>query len=371
MKTGFIWDDRYKHHDVGKQKYVIDQDVFMTSDLAFENPSRINLVYELLEKSGFVEKMVRFSPAPANERDLLKVHTNEMIEKVKQGSKNRSYTEVGEAALTSFGSYEIALLSAGGAKKAVDVVFTEENINQSFALIRPPGHHATRTSPMGFCLFNNVAIAVEHAKATYGIERILVLDWDVHHGNGTQDIFYEDPSVLFISIHQDKNYPLHGGEIVETGNLQGEGFNINIPLIPGCGDEEYLRVIDEIIEPAVKFFKPELILISAGQDANIYDPLSRMMVTRNGFKLMTKKIKELAAEYCYQRLIVIQEGGYSLPYFPLATFGVVEGLLSEDYKWEADIEKLIPFVNFHPNIDPILTEIKKTFPSIFKGMVAT
>ncbi|MCI1696007.1 class II histone deacetylase [Aneurinibacillus aneurinilyticus] len=371
MDTALIWDGRYGDHDIGKQKYVIDQDIEMTSGLAFENPSRLNLIYELLEKSGFSEKMIKYPPEHAIESDLLKVHTKEMVEKVKQASKNDANTEVGEAAVTSFGSYEIALLSAGGAKKAVDVVFTEENIKQSFALIRPPGHHATRNSPMGFCLFNNVAIAVEHAKATYGIERMLVLDWDVHHGNGTQDIFYEDPSVLFVSIHQDKNYPLYGGEISETGKFQGEGFNINIPLIPGCGDEEYLRVIDEIIAPAVEFFNPELILISAGQDANIYDPLSRMMVTRNGFKLMTKKMKELAAIYSNHRLVVIQEGGYSLPYLPLATFGVIEGLLDEDYKWEADIEKLLPFNDFHPNIDSILGEVKRTFPKIYKGMSIT
>lgn len=221
---------------------------------------------------------------------------------------------------------------------------------------------------MGFCLFNNVAVAVEYAKEKYGLERILVLDWDVHHGNGTQDIFYQDQSVLFISIHQDKNYPLEGGEVSEIGELEGEGFNINVPLMPGCGDYEYTEVIDQIVAPAVRAYQPQLIIVSAGQDANIYDPLSRMMVTREGFKAMTAKIRELAAEHCNSRLVIIQEGGYSLPYFPIATLGVIEGLLNERYQWKAGIEELLPYSGFRPDISPVLEDVKQKFPAIFKEM---
>lgn len=366
MKTALIWDERYKDHDIGKQVYAIDKDVEMTSGLAFENPYRIKLVYELLEKTGLIDKLTEYTPEFAAEEDLLKVHTKQMIEKVKGASKNKTNTAVGEAAVSVPGSYEIALLSAGGAKKAVDVVFEEKDVKQSYALIRPPGHHATRNSPMGFCLFNNVAVAAEYAKEKFGLERIMILDWDVHHGNGTQDIFYDDPSVLFISIHQDKNYPLQGGEICETGELEGEGCNINIPLVPGCGDVEYVRVIEEIVVPAVNVYKPQLIFVSAGQDANMYDPLSRMTVTREGFRKMMAKVRCLAAVHCESRLVVIQEGGYSLPYFPLATFGVIEGLLNESYQWKADIEKLLPFADFKPDIDPIIDDVKRTFPTIFK-----
>lgn len=368
MKTALIWDEKYSEHDIGKQKYVLSKELEMNSGLAFENPYRLNLVHELLEKTQLINKMVAYKPEFAREEDLLKVHTTEMVEKVKEASKNKVNIEVGEAAVSSPGAYEIALLSAGGAKKAIDVVFEEQDVKQSYALIRPPGHHATRTSPMGFCLFNNVAVAVEYAKEKFGMERVLVLDWDVHHGNGTQDIFYHDPSVLFISIHQDKNYPLEGGEIAETGENDGKGFNINIPLIPGCGDQEYIKVIDQIITPAVNAFKPQLIIISAGQDANLYDPLSRMMVTREGFRTMVTKVRELAAVHCADRLVIIQEGGYSLPYFPIATLGVIEGLLDENYPWQADIEKLLPYSGFKPVIDPILAEVKKAFPAIFKEL---
>ncbi|WP_339164345.1 class II histone deacetylase [Siminovitchia sp. FSL W7-1587] len=369
MKTAIIWDERYIDHDIGKQVYAIDKDVEMTSGLAFENPYRIKLVYELLEKTGFIDKLTEYTPELAAEEDLLKVHSKQMIEKVKGASKNKTNTAVGEAAVSAPGSYEIALLSAGGAKKAVDVVFEEKDVKQSYALIRPPGHHATRNSPMGFCLFNNVAIAAEYAKEKFGLERIMILDWDVHHGNGTQDIFYDDPSVLFVSIHQDKNYPLQGGEIYETGELEGEGCNINIPLVPGCGDVEYVKVIEEIVVPAVNVYQPQLIFVSAGQDANMYDPLSRMTVTREGFRKMMAKVRDLAAVHCESRLVVIQEGGYSLPYFPLATFGVIEGLLNESYQWEADIEKLLPFADFKPDIDPIIDEVKRTFPTIFKERI--
>ncbi len=368
MRTALIWDERYKEHDIGKQKYISIDEFEMDSGLAFENPYRLSLAHELLEKTGLLNEMVSYKPDFATDEDLLKVHTTEMVEKVRNASKNKTNTEVGEAAISSPGSYEIALLSAGGAKKAIDVVFEEQDIKQSYALIRPPGHHATRTSPMGFCLFNNVAIAVEYAKEKFSLERILVLDWDVHHGNGTQDIFYQDPSVFFISIHQDKNYPLEGGEITETGELSGKGFNMNIPLIPGCGDQEYMEVIDQVVTPAVQTFKPQLIIVSAGQDANIYDPLSRMMVTREGFKKMTVKTKELAAIHCDSRLVIVQEGGYSLPYFPIATLGVVEGLLEKSLSWQAEIEKLLPNSDFNPVIDPILNEIRKMFPTIFKEL---
>lgn len=365
MTTALIWDERYSTHDLGKQQYVFENGAQMDSGLSFENPERIKLVYELLQNAGFLNKMKQFLPYAATEADLLKVHSSTMIDKVKKQQNTKVITQVGEAALMSDGSYDAALLSAGGAMKAIDVLFQEEAVKQSYALIRPPGHHATRNSPMGFCLFNNVAVAATHAKDTFGAEKVLILDWDVHHGNGTQDIFYEDPSVCFISIHQDKNYPLIGGEISETGKNEGKGFNINIPLIPGCGDHEYIRVVEEIVAPVVQSFKPDLILVSAGQDPNLYDPLSRMMVTRNGFRMMMEKMRELATIHCDGKLAVFQEGGYSLPYFPIATLGVVEGLLNESFLWQADIEMIVPFNGFNLNIDNILDDVKKAFPNVF------
>ncbi len=367
MTTAFIWDERYNKHDLGKQKYDFENGTFMESGLAFENPERLKLTHQLLDYTNLLHEMKAFSPYFATEEAILRAHSADMLERVKKHKNIQVPTEVGEAALMSTDSYDTALLSAGGAMKAVDVLFEEPDITQSYALIRPPGHHATHNSPMGFCVFNNIAIAAEHARKYHGTNKILILDWDVHHGNGTQDIFYEDNHVFFISIHQDKNYPLYGGEIQETGDGVGEGFNLNIPLVPGCGDDEYMHILETIVEPAVASFEPDLIFISAGQDPNLYDPLSRMMVTRDGFRRMMQKMKTIAKTYCNGKLAVFQEGGYSLPYFPLATLGVFEGLLDTSVPIQTDIEKLLPFTAFHPEIDPILQEVKQTFPEIYQG----
>lgn len=367
MKTALIWDKNHMLHNLGMQKYTFENELGMDSGLFFENPERINLVYKLLEKTDLLKEMRVFTPHKATDEDILKVHSKKLLENVKSHENRTQPIEVGEAALMSGNSYKAALLSAGGALKAIDVLFEENEVKQSYALIRPPGHHATYESPMGFCIFNNIAVAARHAQDKYGAKKIIIIDWDVHHGNGTQDIFYNDDSVFFASIHQDKNYPLYGGEIDEIGVKSGKGYNLNVPIVPGCGDDEYLRIIDEIIKPAVKWFQPDLILVSAGQDPNIHDPLSRMMVTRNGFKLMMKKIKELAEEICESRLAVFQEGGYSLPYFPIATLGVIEGLLDIEVEWKADLEKLLPYNSFHPNIDCIVKNIKEKFPIIYNN----
>lgn len=365
MTTAFIWDKRFYAHDLGRQKYNFKDGDFLQSGLAFENPQRLEITYDLLNKTGLLNKMKAFTPYVAAEKDILRAHSKEMLNKVRKNKSVKSPVEVGEAALMAKDTYETALLSAGGAMKAIDVLYEQEDVKQSYAFIRPPGHHATYSSPMGFCIFNNVAIASEYAKAKYEVEKVFILDWDVHHGNGTQDIFYEDESVFFVSIHQDRNYPLYGGEVSEIGKGKGKGFNMNIPLIPGCGNLEYLRVIEEIVEPVIKSYKPDLILVSAGQDANLYDPLSRMMVDRDGFRMMMEKIRAMAIKHSHGKLAVFQEGGYSLPYFPLATLGVFEGLLNIKTPIVTDIEKLLPFSEFNPDIDNILNEVKSTFTNLF------
>lgn len=365
MKTALIWNETHTLHNLGMQKYTFSSESDVESGIAFENPRRINLVYELLEHTGLLNKMKVYKPYKAQEVDILKVHSERLLKNIKNVKNVKKPTEIGESVFISQGSYEASLLSAGGAMKAIDVLFEDKGIEQSYALIRPPGHHATYDSSMGFCIFNNVAVAASHAQDNYGVEKIFIIDWDVHHGNGTQDIFYENKNVFFTSIHQDKNYPIYGGEITEIGQGSGKGFNLNVPLMPGCGNKEYLRVLEEIIKPAVKSFQPDLILVSAGQDSNLYDPLSRMMVTREGFNLMMKKVRQLASQYCDGKLAVFQEGGYSLPYFPIATLGLVEGLLNQKVDWEADIEKQIPYNAFHPNIDYLLSNIKNNFSSIY------
>jgi acetoin utilization deacetylase AcuC-like enzyme len=196
---------------------------------------------------------------------------------------------------------------------------------------------------MGFCVFNNVAIAARYAQKVYGAARVLIADWDVHHGNGTQTVFYHDPTVLFVSLHEAGYYPLESGRAEELGTGNGNGYTINLPLPSATGDAGYRHAFEQVVLPALRAFAPQLILVSAGQDANAFDPLGRMRVQRSGFRYMAAALRELAQECCTGRLVVLQEGGYSLPYLPIATLGVLEGLTG----WDAPFDDPHPFAQ-HP-----------------------
>ncbi|MEB3195671.1 MAG: histone deacetylase [Candidatus Sericytochromatia bacterium] len=206
--------------------------------------------------------------------------------------------------------YKAAALGAGGAVKAVDEVMSGR-AQAAFALIRPPGHHARRARNMGFCIFNNAAVAARHAQAEYDIDRVLIVDWDVHHGNGTQEIFYNDPSVLYFSTHQENIYPRRTGKLTETGAGRGRGFNVNVPLPPYTGDDGFMKVYNELLVPIARDFKPQLIIVSAGQDAHQSDFVARMRMTENGFARLTGLMRALAAEQCEHRLVFVLEGGYN------------------------------------------------------------
>jgi acetoin utilization deacetylase AcuC-like enzyme len=223
--------------------------------------------------------------------------------------------------------YEAASLAAGGAVQAVDEVMTGKS-NTSFALLRPPGHHATRRRNMGFCVFNNAAVAARHAQVTYGAKRVLIIDWDVHHGNGTQEIFYTDPSVLYFSTHQENIYPVRTGKVWEVGAKTGKGYNINVPLPPRTGDEGYLRVFREILVPVARAFEPDLIIVSAGQDAHEGEWVASMRVTNEGFAAMTRVVKDLATDLCDSKLVFVLEGGYN----PRVTANAVETIVRELHK---------------------------------------
>lgn len=206
--------------------------------------------------------------------------------------------------------YDAASLAAGGAVRAVDEVMTGR-ARSAFALIRPPGHHARRAKNMGFCIFNNAAVAARHAQAVHGAQRVLIVDWDVHHGNGTQEIFYSDPSVLYFSTHQENIYPKRTGKLREIGTGAGEGFNVNVPLPPYTGDDGYVKVFEEILAPIARGFRPDLILVSAGQDAHMGDFVAKMRLTDAGYARLTHLVRRLAGELCDDRLVFVLEGGYS------------------------------------------------------------
>lgn len=223
---------------------------------------------------------------------------------------------------------DIALLAAGGVTKAVDAVMNESNaLKHIFALVRPPGHHANANRGRGFCIFNNIAIAAEYLKREYGTERILIADWDVHHGNGTQDVFFEDPSVLYFSTHQYPYYP-GTGWIDEVGSGEGAGFTVNVPLPISTDDTGYLYALETILVPIAQDFKPEFVLVSAGFDAHVRDPLASMAVTSQGYGLFTDIIKEIARKSCGERMVMTLEGGYNLDAIAESVLSVFTSLTS-------------------------------------------
>ncbi|MGE5704101.1 MAG: class II histone deacetylase [Clostridia bacterium] len=325
-QTGFIFHEDYLKHDTGEQIYAAGEGKTVNVGLEFENHFRARYIHDMLDKTGLLAKMTPFAPKVATEEDLLRVHTQRHIDEMKEIA-GKGLRVFGQEAYGCPVSEEIARLSAGGALQAVDIALDGDDIKQSYALIRPPGHHASSDKAMGFCLYNNVAVAARYAQEVYGLKRVAIVDWDVHHGNGTQDIFYEDDSVLFISLHEANYFPANTGHVEELGEGRGKGYNINIPLPSATGNDGYMHALKRLVIPILEEYQPELLLISAGQDPNGMDPLSRMMVMRPGFRDMARALREVAERVCDGRLVVLQEGGYSLPYLPIATLGVVEGLM--------------------------------------------
>lgn len=234
--------------------------------------------------------------------------------------------KVGEDAFVGPGSNLAARCSVGGLLSCIDAVMSGSVAN-AFALLRPPGHHASCDEATGFCLFNAVAIAARHAQRFHGLRRVAIIDWDVHHGNGTEDIFLRDGDVLVVSIHQDNLWPPGRGARSVYGDGAGVGANVNVPLPAGTGQEGYVAAFRDVVEPAVSDFRPELILVSAGQDAAGTDPLGRMSLGTQSFRELTDRLVKLARQVCEARLVAFQEGGYSLLHMPLCTLAVVEGLL--------------------------------------------
>ena len=278
-----------------------------------------------LEKTGAKEKVVSLTPRPATIGELEMVHAPEYISRVKsEAERGGGYLDPDTVMCPR--SYEAALYAAGGVLTAAEEVMKGE-VDNAFALVRPPGHHAVRDRAMGFCIFNNVAIAAKFAMSNFGLNRVLIVDFDVHHGNGTQETFYTDPGVLYFSTHQYPYYP-GTGRAEEIGVANGTGTTVNFPMTAGWGDEEYLRAFSEVLVPMARRFQPELILVSAGFDPHWADSLAMMQVSVTGFAQMVTMLKDLASELCSGRLIFTLEGGYNLEVAALsvaATFDAIWG----------------------------------------------
>jgi len=321
-KTGFICDESYFWHDAGMAALVLPPGGYVQPDGSAESPESKRRFKNLMERSGLYDQLTLIKPRMATEAELAYFHTPRYIERVKELSATTG-GDAGALANVGRGSYEIAALAAGGAITAVEAV-VKGTVNNAYGLTRPPGHHAEADRGMGYCIFNNAAIAAIYAQKALGLKKVMVIDWDVHHGNGTEDAFYKDPNVLFISLHQEGVYPAGRGEIDHIGEGEGLGSTVNIPLPAGTGDKGYLYALEQVVAPVVDKFEPELIIISAGQDANMYDPAARMMVTADGYKQMTAVLRQLADKHCQGRLVAVHEGGYSTAYVPFCSHAIVE-----------------------------------------------
>ena len=290
-----------------------------------EQPARFSALLNHLEVTGLTQELQRIETRLAEPDELALVHTHAYIDLVeREVAQGRSQLSTGDADIGPH-SLEAARRAAGLVLGALDSIFARE-VQNAFCLVRPPGHHASAARGMGFCLFNNVAIAARYAQRVHGVERVLIADWDVHHGNGTQDVFYEDGSVLFFSTHQSPWYPGTGAR-GETGGGAGRGATINCPLPAGSGRAEILDAFLTQLLPAAEKFRPDLVILSAGFDSRIDDPLGQFRLTDQDFVELTKMMLDVADQYCDGRLLSVLEGGYNLEGLALAGEAHVRALL--------------------------------------------
>jgi acetoin utilization deacetylase AcuC-like enzyme len=317
-KTGFLFEEIYLWHDAAMGAFPLQPGEH------FENPETKRRFRDLLAVSGLLERLHPIRALPATEDDLARFHTRRYIAQIKRSSAERG-GEAGEFTPFGPGSFEIAMLAAGAVMRAVEAVVTGV-VENAYALVRPPGHHAEPDRGRGYCIFGNIALAVLYARAKLGVMRVAVVDWDVHHGNGTQQAFYEDPNVLTISIHQHNLYPANSGDVSENGAGRGASYNLNIPMPPGCGGAAYVSAFERVIVPALRRFRPELIVVASGLDAAGTDPLGRMMLHTESYRRLTRLILEVAADVCAGRVVLSHEGGYSAVYVPFCGLAIMEEL---------------------------------------------
>ena len=324
MATGWIWHERYMWYDTRSGAGFMPAGGWLEPEVHAENPATKRRFRNLLDACGLLDELVEIKPRSATVDEVLRFHTREYVD----GIKTRSDENGGDAGeLTPFGpgGFEIALLAAGGSITAVDAVL-DGKVDNAYALVRPPGHHAEADFGRGFCVFANAALAAMHAREERGLARVAVVDWDVHHGNGTQKAFWTDASVLTISLHQDGYYPPDLGAVDEIGAGDGEGFNLNVPLPAGSGVGAYVAAFERVVAPALRAHRPELIIVASGLDASAADPLARMMMHSDGYRQLTRILMDVADEACEGRLAFTHEGGYSSFYVPFCGLAVIEEL---------------------------------------------
>jgi len=336
MSTAYVYDPLYLEHN--RRGHV-------------ERRERLEMTMQVLQESGLTDRLVKVEATPVPMEHLLEVHLQQYTDQVREVA-GRGGGNLDPDTYVNDRSYEVALLAAGGMLNLVQAVL-EGRVRNGFALVRPPGHHAMPNRGMGFCIFNNVAVAAKYALEQNGLSRILIADFDLHHGNSTHEVFYDTSKVLYFSTHQYPYYP-GTGHWDDIGRGEGEGFTVNVPLHPGVGDEGYGRIFDEILYPLAERYRPELILVSAGYDAHWADPLGMMQVSTAGYEYLTRTLKEMAEEFCDGRLVFTLEGGYDLEALAHSIAATLQTLLGDE---EID-DPLGPSPRPGMSVDDLIVHIK-------------
>jgi len=336
-KVGIVLDKLYVDHDNGMGHP--------------ESQERILAIVDMLKFTNLFDEVVRIEPRDATKEEITLVHTPEHYEKI-ASTKGKPKVFLDADTSTCAVSFDAALRAAGGMISAIDSVLSKE-VDRAFPLVRPPGHHAEADRAMGFCLFNNVAVGAAYLTKVRGLDRVLVIDWDIHHGNGTQHIFYDKSEVLYFSTHQYPFYP-GTGAAKEVGTGEGAGYTVNVPMQPGMGDNEFIKIFQEILSPIIEQYKPEFILVSAGFDIFFEDPLGGMKVTPEGFAKLTRLLTDAADKICDGKIVFLLEGGYNLDGLWISTKEVIEELLDKkktEYKLGVSETK----------VDSLIENIKKIY----------
>ena len=321
-----------------------------------ESPERLLAIIDMLKTTKLLEEVVRIEARDGTKDEVSLVHDPKYFDLI-ASTRGKARVFLDPDTSTCPVSFNAAVRAVGGMLSSIESVLKGE-VDIGFPLVRPPGHHAERDRAMGFCLFNNIAVGAAYLVKAKGIQRVLVVDWDVHHGNGTQNMFYSSSEVLYFSTHQYPYYPGTGG-INEVGKEDGAGYTVNVPLPAGMGDKEYMRIFSEILGPVIDQYKPHFILVSAGFDAYFEDPLGGMRVTPQGFAQMTRFLKESAEKHCDGRMVLILEGGYNLDGLWLSTKEVLDELLEKKRTDYGSLEE-------KTNADQVIENVKKIHSQFWK-----
>jgi len=350
-RTGIVKDRRYMEHvmDPGHP----------------ESPERLGEIYQMIEEEEMRGRFLgKVRPRPATRKEIEMVHSPAYIDLV-ASTADKPYVRLDMDTSTCAKSYETALLAAGGLLELIKVVM-QGKLNNGFALVRPPGHHAERDRAMGFCLFNNIAIGARYALRNFSLQRILIVDWDVHHGNGTQNSFYEDSQVLYFSTHRyGFFYPGTGGA-TEVGKGRGEGFTVNVPFSTGASDADYGNIFEKLLKPIALEYQPQLILVSAGFDTHYNDPLGGMDVSEKGYARMTQILMEIAGATAQGKLVLTLEGGYNVTSQKRSVKAVLEEL-SQAFPLEKN-DLLEKEKADYPRVEKFLLQLKEIQKRYWKNL---